>query len=76
MREAVPALLEGLSDRNDDVRWASARSLGLCAEPKDGKVILALRRTRVSDTALVRFAAEISLRKLGYHMAVEPAQAG
>jgi len=76
LREAVAALLEGLSDRSDDVRWASARSLGLCAEPKDEKVILALRRTRASDTALVRFAAEISLRKLGYHVAVETAQPG
>ncbi len=72
MREAVPALLEGLSDRDEDVRWASARSLGLCAPPKDEKIIRALRKARVEDSPLVRFAAEMSLRKLGYHVAVEP----
>jgi len=74
LAEAVPTLLAGLSDREEDVRWAAARSLGLCARPKDEKVILALRKTRAGDAPLVRFAAELSLRKLGYHVYREPSR--
>jgi len=69
-KDGVEALLKALDDPAEEVRWAAARSLGFCAKPGDKTVIRRLRQVRANDFAFVRFAAELSLRKLGYHVAL------